>query len=388
MNTKNTFLQVIPIMLGFFVMGFCDIVGISSDYVQRAFNWSSSLTGFIPSMVFIWFLFLSIPVANVMNRMGRKNTVLLSLLVTIVGMILPLFYYNTITCILSFIFLGIGNTIIQVSLNPLLNNVIHEKKLLTSSLTAGQVVKAVSSLCGPEIVMFAVLHWGEAYWYLCFPILGLITILSGIWLWLTPIERENISIQRIEISDIFLLLKDRKILLLFGGILFIVGLDVSVNFMSSKLMMSRFSWTPVEAKSAPQIYFLLRTMGALLGSFLLTRIKETLYFKINILLCVFVIISLIFESTDILTMASIGAIGFFASSVFSIIYSIAMQTKPIQANEVSGLMMTAVSGGAVVTPVIGFCISHFGITSAVFVILFCALYLAYCAFSIAHKDIQ
>lgn len=137
-------------------MGFCDIVGISSDYVQRTFNWSPAMTGFVPSMVFIWFLFLGIPVGNIMNRWGRKNTVLLSMAITVIGMLLPLLIYNSIACVLAYVLLGIGNAILQVSLNPLLNNVITDRRLLTSSLTAGQVIKAVSSLVGPEIVLIAV----------------------------------------------------------------------------------------------------------------------------------------------------------------------------------------------------------------------------------------
>lgn len=265
-------------MLGFFVMGFCDIVGVASDYVQRSFHWSDTLTGFVPSMVFIWFLFLSIPAGNLMNRIGRKTTVLLSLIVTVVGMALPLAHYGTATCMAAFALLGIGNAILQVSLNPLLGNVISSR-YLTSSLTLGQVVKAVSSLCGPEFVIFAVSRWGEDHWYLCFPLLGLVTVVTAVWLWATPIKHEETTGKGLAFGDTFRLLADRKMLMLFFGILFIVGLDVSVNFISSKLMMGRFGWTVADAKFAPQCYFLFRTIGALTGSYLLTRISEIKYLR-------------------------------------------------------------------------------------------------------------
>jgi len=133
MKNENGVMKALPVLFGFFVMGFCDIVGISSDYVQEAFGWSNTMTGFVPSMVFIWFLFLGIPVGVKMNKWGRKNTVLLSMVVTVVGMIIPLAYYSSVTCMVAFALLGIGNAILQVSLNPLLNNVITNKKLLTSS---------------------------------------------------------------------------------------------------------------------------------------------------------------------------------------------------------------------------------------------------------------
>lgn len=160
MKTQNSIYAALPVLFGFFVMGFCDIVGISSDYVQRTFNWSPVMTGFVPSLVFIWFLFLGIPIGNQMNKWGRKNTVLLSMGITVVGMLLPLIVYNSATCMIAYALLGIGNAILQVSLNPLLSNVVTSQRLLTSSLTAGQVIKAVSSLVGPEIVLLAVAHFG------------------------------------------------------------------------------------------------------------------------------------------------------------------------------------------------------------------------------------
>lgn len=364
-------------------MGFCDIVGISSDYVQRTFGWSPMMTGFVPSLVFIWFLFLGIPVGNQMNKWGRKNTVLLSMGITIVGMLLPLLVYDSVTCMIAYALLGIGNAILQVSLNPLLSNVVTSQRLLTSSLTAGQVIKAVSSLVGPEIVLLAVAYFGEDKWYYCFPILGIITLLSAVWLLATPIKREDAaSVSRLSVTDTFSLLKDKTILLLFLGIFFIVGVDVATNFISSKLMAERFGWTAEQVKFAPQVYFLSRTVGALLGAFLLARIAEMKYFRVNIVACIFSLLLLAVVKNDMVNLICIGAVGFFASSVFSIIYSMALQAKPEKANQISRLMITAVAGGGVVTPVIGFAIGTVGIIGGVFVTLACVLYLTYCAFGI------
>ncbi|MDR0891549.1 MAG: MFS transporter [Mediterranea sp.] len=384
MKKRHSITALMPVLFGFFIMGFCDIVGISSDYVQRAFQWSSGMTGFVPSLVFIWFLFLGIPVGNRMNRWGRKNTVLLSMGITVVGMLLPLLAYNSATCMAAYALLGIGNAILQVSLNPLLSNVVTNQRLLTSSLTAGQVIKAVSSLLGPEIVMLAVSHYGEEHWYYCFPILGGITLLSALWLVLSPIRREEASnpSQAISIGDTFGLLKDRTILLLFLGIFFIVGVDVATNFISSKLMAARFGWTEAEVKFAPQVYFLSRTVGALLGAFLLTRLSSIKYFQVNILACIASLLALAFVENSIANLACIGGVGFFASSVFSIIYAMALQAKPRKANQISGLMITAVAGGGVVTPVLGFAIGAIGIVGGVYVVLACVLYLTYCAFGV------
>lgn len=380
MKTRNSFRTALPVLFGFFVMGFCDIVGISSDYVQRSFNWSPAMTGFVPSLVFIWFLFLGIPIGNRMNKWGRKNTVLLSMGITVLGMLLPLAVYNSITCIMAYAFLGIGNAILQVSLNPLLSNVVVNQRLLTSSLTAGQVIKAISSLVGPEIVLLAVAYWGDDKWYYCFPILGAITLLSAVWLMATPVKREEVAKERLSIADTFSLLKDKTILLLFLGIFFIVGVDVATNFISSKLMAERFGWSVEQVKYAPQVYFFSRTVGALLGAFLLTRIAEMKYFRVNIIACVLSLLVLAFVENDVVNLVCIGGVGFFASSVFSIIYSMALQARPEKANQISGLMITAIAGGGIVTPVIGFAIGGAGIIGGVWVTLACVLYLVYCAF--------
>ena len=390
MNKQNINLKALPVLFGFFIMGFCDIVGISSDYVQRHFNWSSEMTGFVPSMVFLWFLFFGIPVGNWMNTWGRKNTVLVSMVLTMLGMALPLVIYNSVTCMAAYALLGIGNAILQVSLNPLLSNVITNKKLMTSSLTAGQVIKAASSLIGPEIVLLAVHYWGIDKWYYCFPILGFITLLSAVWLLITPIEREEMVGQRdgLSMRDTFTLLGNRTVLLLFLGIFFIVGVDVAVNFISSKLMSMRFGWTAEQVKYAPQIYFLCRTIGAFIGTFLLTRIAEIKYFRVNILMCVVVLLLLMFIDDSVVDILCIGAIGFFGSSVFSIIYSMALQTRPDKANQISGLMITAIAGGGVVSPIIGFAMGRMGVIGGVGVILLCILYLTYCAFGIGTKTCQ
>ena len=318
MKQKPIF-SALPILFGFFIMGFCDIVGISSDYVQRSFRWSPVMTGFVPSLVFIWFLFLSIPVGNQMNRWGRKNTVLLSMGITVVGMLLPLVTYNSTTCMLAYALLGIGNAILQVSLNPLLNNVITDDKLLVAE-------------------------------------------------------------SQVSLSSSFALLKNQTILQLFLGIFFIVGVDVGTNYISSKLMAMRFGWDEDAVKFAPQVYFFCRTIGALIGVFALSRVASIKYFRVNILCCIAALLVMLTVEHDMVNLACIGAVGFFASSVFSIIYSKAIQAQPDKANQISGLMITAVAGGGVVTPVIGFAIGAIGIIGGILVTLCCVLYLTYCAF--------
>ncbi len=379
--------KVLPVLFAFFVMGFCDIVGISSDYAAQAFGWSSTMASLIPSVVFVWFFLLGVPSGIMMNHIGRKNTVLLSMLITVVGMALPLIHYDSTTTLIAYALLGIGNAILQVSVNPLLQNVVTDEKLLTSSLTAGQVVKAISSFCGPFIMLFAVNTLGggdEQRWYMAFPVLGAITLLSGLWLLATPIEREAQQNSNVTVGQTFALLKNPTILLLFLGIFFVVAIDVGINFTSSKVMIQRYGWEISEAGVAPQVYFICRTIGAFIGVFLMTKIADMTYFRLNIVACIVVILSLIFLQLPAMwALAQIGAIGFLCSCIFSIIFSMAVQAEPQKANLISGLMITAVAGGGAATPFIGFATDAAGsITAGIVVLLVCACYLTFCAFGV------
>ena len=383
MNKKVSMWATLPVLFGFFVMGFCDIVGISSDYAASAFRWSPTMAGLIPSVVFVWFFLLGVPVGLLMNRLGRKNTVLLSMVITIIGMALPLIHYNSVMTLAAYALLGIGNAILQVSLNPLLQNVVTDKKLLTSSLTAGQVVKAISSFVGPFIVLAAINWFGngdEGKWYLCFPLMGGITLISGLWLLLTPIEKETeVRNQDSGVLSTLSLLSDKTILLLFFGIFFAVGTDVSTNFLSSKVMISRFDYTKEAAGIAPQVYFVCRTIGAFIGMFMMARISEVRYFRLNIIGCLIFALVLAFISHPIVNFICIGGIGFCCSCVFPIVYGMALKCRPDKANEISGLMIMAVAGGTV-SFLVGAANEQAGIMGGALVIAAEIAYLTYCAF--------
>ena len=378
------------VLFAFFIQGFCDIVGISAEYAREAFGWSHTMAGFLPSMVFVWFLFFGIPVGIKMNAWGRKNTVLLGMAVTVAGMLVPL-VGSSWACLVGYAALGIGNAILQVSQNALVRNVFTDEKMLTSSITAGQVVKAISSFCGPFFMLLAVNVLGngdKAHWYYVFPVLGVVTLASALWLWVSPIQREEREVSDVTVGKTLGLLKNKTILTLFFGIFFVVGIDVGTNFISSKIMIERFGWEVTQAGVAPQVYFICRTVGAFLGVFLMTKIKPAIYYRYNTVACIAVVSLLAlcrFEPCFTLTL--IGAIGFLCSCIFPIIYSMAVQTEPTKGNLISGLMITAVAGGGAATPFIGWATDGFGsITAGICVLLVCAVYLAYCAFGVKVND--
>lgn len=384
---KISITHVLPVLFSFFVMGFCDVVGISTTYVKNDFGLSETLAGFIPSMVFLWFLLLAVPVALGMNRIGRKRTVQISNLVTIIGMLIPFFSYNFTTCMIAFALLGIGNTILQVSLNPLLTNVVSGQSL-TSSLTAGQVIKAISSFMGPIIALFAVNTLGN--WQYLFPIFAAITLLSSLWLMLTRIPKEeDVVSSGSSLGATFALLGDKTILLLFIGILCSVGLDVGMNTLTPKLLIERCSLDIADAGLGSSVYFFCRTAGAFLGAFLLARISDIKYLRVNILLMLVSLGALFFAGSYISILVFVGIFAFTLSCVFSIVYSLALKRRPDKANEISGLMITGICGGAIIPPLMGFLSESFGSQAGSLTILtICALYLLYCAFGVKSNPIK
>ena len=378
--------KVLPVLFGFFVMGFCDVVGISTSYVKQDFVLNETVAGFIPSMVFVWFLLLSIPAAIAMNKVGRKNMVQISNVITFVGMLIPFVSYNLFTCMFAFVLLGVGNTILQVALNPLLTNVV-KGDALSSSLTAGQVVKAVSSFCGPFIAAFAAGALGN--WQYLFPIYAAITLISSVWLLLTPITEEAPQTQASSFGAAFGLLKDKTILLLFLGIFFVVGVDVGVNTVSPKLLIERSGWTVEKAGFAASVYFVCRTVGALLGSVLLAKMNDIKYFRMNIIAAAVALAALFFVKGTVGILVLIGAVGFFCSSIFSLIYSQAMKARPDKANEISGLMITGVFGGAVIPPFMGILTDAIGNqTGSLIVIGICVAYLVWCSLWLGRKTAE
>ena len=392
MKKENSLSAILPVLFGFFIMGFCDVVGITSMHVKEDLlggfspEFRDTLSNLIPVALFSMFLIFSVPTGILMNKIGRKKTVLLSNIITIVAMFIPLIDYTFVMSLLAFALLGIANTILQVSLNPLVANVVHGDKL-TSSLTAGQFVKAISSFCGPFIAAFAASMLGN--WQYIFPIYAVITLISTIWLMATPIAPDPVVEKASSYSSVFGILKDKTILLLFLGIIFVVGVDVGLNTAAPKILMERCGMNSIQAGYGPSMYFAFRTAGAFLGAILLAKFSSVKFFKITTLVAVIALVALIFVSDKIAVFALLAILGFSIANVFSIIFSMAIQLRPDKANEISGLMITGVFGGAVIPFIMGLASDVLGSqTGSVLIILFSAAYLLFCSFAIQVKKTE
>ena len=376
---KKSFLMMIaPVMLCFFAMGFVDLVGTASNYVQKDLGLTDAEANLFPSLVFFWFLIFSVPTGMLMNKIGRKNTVLVSLVVTTISLILPLFDDSYGTMLASFSLLGIGNAIMQTSLNPLVTNLISADKL-ASTLTFGQFVKAIASFLAPILAAWgatAVLPTFGLGWRAFLVIYAVISFLSISILSATPIQEERPD-KASGIVECLKLLGSPFILLCFLGIMCHVGIDVGTNTTAPKILIERLSLPLEEAGFATSIYFIFRTLGCFSGAFILNKVSAKSFFGFSVAMMLLAMGMLFVCDTLIPIYVGIGLIGFGNSNVFSIIFAQALLSSPDEKNEISGLMIMGLFGGTVFPLAMGFAADALGQVGAIAVMTIGVVYLLY-----------
>lgn len=377
-DKKGQIVQMIPVMLCFFAMGFVDLVGTASNYVQKDLGLTDSQANLFPSLVFFWFLIFSVPTGMLMNKIGRKKTVLISLIVTAISLIIPVTGDSYNVMLISFSLLGIGNAIMQTSLNPLVTNLISGDKL-ASTLTFGQFVKAIASFLAPILAAWGATTYFPTFglgWRALFAIYAVISFLSISLLAATPIQEERPD-KASGVGECIKLLGRPFILLCFLGIMCHVGIDVGTNTTAPKIIMERLGLPLEEAGFATSIYFIFRTAGCFLGAFLLRSMSPKLFFGISVIMMLVAMAMLCVCDTLTPIYIGIGLIGFGNSNVFSVIFSQALVYTPSEKNEVSGLMIMGLFGGTIFPLAMGFAADAVGQIGAVAVMTVGVIYLLY-----------
>lgn len=382
-QTKSSMMQIIPVMLCFFTMGFVDLVGSATNFVKEDLDLSATQAGFIPSLVFFWFLIFSIPTGILMNKIGRKKTVLLSQIITLVSLIIPIFGEGYYTMLIAFSLLGIGNAVMQTSLNPLVSGLISPAKL-ASTLTFGQFVKALASLLAPYLMSWGAMALIPTFgldWRIVFPIFAVINILSVFALGMTPIKEEK-SDKVTGFMECVKLLGIPFVLLCFIGIMCHVGIDVGTNTFAPQILIERFGLSVADAVIGTQIYFYFRTGGCLLGSWILAKVPAKGFFAASVGAMILGVVALLTGSTQFVVLAGIALIGFGNSNIFSVVFSQALIAQPREKNEVSGLMIMGLFGGTVFPFFMGLAQSGMGVAGAISVMAIGVLYLLFYTFKI------
>ena len=331
----------------------------------------------LPSLVFFWFLVFSVPTGMLMNKIGRKKTVLLSLIVTVVSLLLPLFGETFPIMLVAFSLLGIGNALMQTSLNPLVSTVMGGGNL-ASTLTFGQFVKAIASFSAPYFAMWGATMVIPEYglsWRILFAIFLVVGVFSTILLFVTPIEEPVIEGKASSFVDCMKLLGTPIVLLSFLGIMCHVGIDVGTNTTAPKILIERLEMTLNEAAFATSLYFIFRTLGCLTGSFFLRILPTRVFFTVSVVMMALSMCGLFMGTEKWILYAAIALVGYGNSNIFSMCFATALESMPEKQNEVSGLMIMGLFGGTIFPLLMGVASDAIGQAGAVLIMTIGVIYL-------------
>jgi len=375
MTTKKfSLFAVTPVLFSFFVMSFCDLVGIGVDNAKTDFNLSNTLAQLIPLAVFVWFFILSLPIGILQDRIGKRNMLNIGMIVTAAGLLLPFVLYSFPTLLAGFVLLGIGNTIIQVSANPLLIDIVSPDRR-SSFLSFSQFVKAIGSMIAPFLAAWFASNFGD--WKIVFLVFGLFSILSVAWLHFTPITETTSTEKKATFGSAFSLLSKPFVLLMVLGIFFIVGIDVGINSTSGQFLMEKLGMASEPAMQGRSLYFFGKMLGTFVGALLLTRLHSGKFLFYSSLATLATLLAFLYSPSAFYAITLMFLIGLAGANIFPLIFSLTVGKFTNRTNEISGLMIMAVSGGAFIPPLAGSVSDMINLTAGMYVFVACALYLVF-----------
>jgi len=364
--------KVLPVLMASIIMGFADIVGVATGYIKNDFGLTDDLAQLIPFMALVWFFFLSVPVGILQDKYGKKTILNIGMGFIGLGMIIPLFHYSFAIMLSSMVFMGIGNTIVQVSANPLLMNVVPKDKF-SSFMSLSQFLKAISSLFGPIITTFVAVKFGN--WKLVFAVYAVTSLLAVLWLYFTRIEESKSNEKPATFKSCFSLLNNKFILLMVLGIFFLVGTDVGMNTNIANYLQSSFSLSLEQASLGISIYFAALMISRFLGAIMLNWVPAKKFLFGTAALTLLSMVAMIFAPSVIIARIAIFMTGLGSGNLFPLIFAITLEKIPSRANEVSGLMIMAISGGAIIPPIMGVLSTNVSMTASLMVLVICMLYI-------------
>lgn len=352
-------------MLAFLAMGFGDVVGPLVSLVKDSFQVSNFTASLMTTSGFLMFGILSIPMGVYQDRTGKKRVLTVGLLIALAGLLLPIFMGmygqpvsigsgsegRLISLFLSIFLLGGGATLLQVSGNPIMRDVSPEGRY-SSNLSLGQSIKAIGSSLGFLLPPAASMALGLD-WTLLFPVYALIILITLFWV-------NSIKINEIKKPDdkpatlvsSLGLLKNPFVLLMVSGIFLYVGAEVSMSMQIPILMKKSYGIENLGLWMAWALFFLPIFLGRLTGSFILKIMPARRFLIVTVLLSLAGMLLLFFGSRYF-AFAGIFMIGLGFANIFPLIFSITVDAIPHRANELSGLMVTAILGGAAIPPITG-----------------------------------
>jgi fucose permease len=382
MEKKMNLSKIAPVLMAFFVMSIIDLVGISVDRVQEDMQLSNTLAQLIPSVTFLWFFLLSVPVGIIQSRIGKRLMLNIGMVVTALGLLIPFIFYSFSMVLLGFVFLGIGNTIIQVSANPLLVDVVPGNRT-SSFLSFSQFVKAIGSMIGPPLAAVLASQFGD--WKLMYLVFGVVTVFSIIWLSAVKIVESKQEEIKATITSSFKLLGNGYILIMVLSIFLVVGIDVGFNSNSGQFLMKRFGIDPEAATMGRSVYFFGRLLGTFAGAIILTSVSSRKLFVWTSVLGIIAFGTLLLIKSQVIAWGLVFITGIAIANIFPLVFALSVEKYPSRSNEISGLIMMAISGGAIIPLLVGGLSDITNVTIGMTVLLACWFYMFGVAVSTLKK---
>ncbi|RLD53922.1 MAG: MFS transporter [Bacteroidetes bacterium] len=373
MTTKKINLKkVLPVLMASLLMGFADIVGVATGYIKKDFGLGDDLAQLIPFMALVWFFLLSVPAGILQDKYGKRTMLNIGMGLLGVGMLVPFFHYSFPVMLLAMILMGIGNTIVQVSANPLLMDVLPKERF-SSFMSLSQFIKAISSLLGPIIATFAAIQFGE--WKLVFAIYAITSLIAVAWLYFTKIEESKGREKPATFKSCFSLLNNRFVIFMVLGIFFLVGADVGMNTNIANYLQTNHGLSLEKASLGISIYFGALMISRFMGAVLLNWIDARKFLVWTAFFALLSVVALVFAPSVMIARIAIFMTGLASGNLFPLIFAITLEKMPTRANEVSGLMIMAISGGAIIPPLMGVMSANLGMIASLLVLVVCMLYI-------------
>ncbi len=379
-NNKSNF-RTIPVFLAFLCMGFGDAVGPFVGLAREHFHLNNFMATLIQFVGFMMFFLLSIPMGIYQDKKGKKHVLIIGLIIALIGLVIPIFrgLDSYAVFLLTILLLGGGAAILQVAGNPVMREVSPEGKY-SRNLSFAQFVKAIGSLSGPVIPVVAA-RWFGADWDVIFPIYSIALLITLAILWFTNIseQQEQKSVQATFRSS-FRLLGNGYVAMMVLGIFIYVGAEQSMSSGIPLFLNDRYGIDIQKIGVAGTgLFFLALMTGRFLGGVILNWISAKNFLVITTLLSGAGIAGL-FVSGQLISIISFFIIGLGFANIFPLIFSITVDKMPERTNELSGLMVTAIVGGAIMPPIMGRVADISNMSIGFIVPLLGILYIAFLAF--------
>src|SRR5450759_4318292 len=243
--------------------------------------------------------------------------------VTALGLLVPFFFYSFAMVLVGFALLGIGNTIVQVSANPLIVDVVPGNQR-SSFLSFSQFVKAIGSMIGAPLAAVLAARFGD--WKLLFLVFGVVSILSVLWLGSVKIDEKKQTEIKATFASSFKLLGSGFVLMMVVSIFLVVGIDVGFNSNSGQFLIKQFGIDQTTAESGRSVYFFGRMIGTFAGAIMLTRISSRKFFMWTSILGILCLVAILLISSPVMAWGLVFLIGLAVANIFTLVFSITVET--------------------------------------------------------------